>query len=301
MPGVFHRKRQSVGIGKMIACGAAAAGGLMLERSHYDMHRFVTGCYRVSSDKIMRDLRIVLLADLHDNVFGRHNKALLDAIDALKPDLVLCAGDMTTAHKDPSRQRGEEACALLMTLGCRYPTLVINGNHETRIDERRHLYGDRYDTYEASVHSAGAVILRNERVIFPEMGVAVTGLELPLDYFGHFGLKKLSLDDIKGMIGAPDSNYYNILIAHHPDYFPKYAEWGADLSVAGHVHGGIVWLPGIGGLVSPRYLPFPRYTGGMYSKNGSSMVVSRGLGMHTIPLRIFNPCELVFIEIKAEG
>ena len=273
----------------------------MLERSYYDMHRFVTSCYSIASDKITRDIRIVLLADLHDNVFGRHNAALLEAIDAAEPDLVLCAGDMVTAHRDPAGQRGEEACALLMTLGFRYPTLVINGNHETRIDKRRQLYGDRYDTYEASVLSAGAVILRNEKVIFPELGVAVTGLELPLSHFGHFGLKELSVGDIKDLVGAPDRDYCNILIAHHPDYFPQYAAWGADLSVAGHLHGGIVRLPLIGGLVSPRYLPFPRYAGGLYRRDGSAMVVSRGLGMHTLPVRIFNPCEIVVIELKAEG
>ncbi len=284
-----------------MAVGAAAAGGVMLERSYYDMHRFVTSCYSISSDKIARDIRIVLLADLHDNVFGRHNAALLEAIDAAGPDLVLCAGDMITAHHDPDDQRGEEACALLMTLGFRYPTLVINGNHETKIDERRHLYGDMYDTYEASVLSAGAVILRNEKVVFPALGMAVTGLELPLSHFGHFRLKELTDGDMKDLAGVPDREYFNILIAHHPDYFPQYASWGADLSVAGHLHGGIVRLPLIGGLVSPRYLPFPRYAGGLYHRGESSMIVSRGLGMHTLPLRLFNPCELVIIELKAEG
>ena len=71
--------------------------------------------------------------------------------------------------------------------------------------------------------------------------------------------------------------------------------------LAGHVHGGVARIPGFKGVVSPALTPFPRYDGGLFEECGSRMVISRGLGMHTIPVRLFNPGELVVVELEAES
>lgn len=73
---------------------------------------------------------------------------------------------------------------------------------------------------------------------------------------------------------------------------------GADLTVAGHVHGGVMKLPLLGGVISPSFRLFPKYDRGMFEEYGKRMVLSRGLGMHTIPIRIFNPGELVVIHLE---
>lgn len=91
------------------------------------------------------------------------------------------------------------------------------------------------------------------------------------------------------------------MIAHNPEYFEAYAGWGADLTVSGHVHGGVMRLPFLGGVISPRLTLFPKYDGGMFERNGRFMVVSRGLGTHTLPIRIFNPGELIMIELNPVG
>ncbi len=264
-----------------------------------DVHRFVERRYVVHSDKIRKDKRIVVLADLHDQVYGRHNDRLLAAIEALHPDMVISAGDLITAHHNPEKQRGEESTALLMTLARRYPMIAVNGNHETKIDRRRDLYDDRYDDYEAFVHSAGGMILRNESVQMPDDKVRVTGLELPLSYYRHFTKKPLPVSLLTEKLGEPDPEQFQILIAHHPDHFETYREWGADLVISGHIHGGIVRLPFIGGMVSPTVRLFPYFDGGMYTEGESTLVLSRGLGTHTIPVRFNNPGELVVIDVKA--
>lgn len=279
------------------AAAAAAAGGTV----YMDTHRFRIRRYTVSSEKIRKNTRIVLLADLHDQVYGRHNERLLRAVDRVHPDIVISAGDLITAHHDPKAQQGEESTALLMTLARRYPMIAINGNHETRIDERRNTYGDRYDDYEAMVHSAGGILLRNEHVLLADRGIMVTGLELPTKFFGHFLKKRLGKKKLKKKIGCCDGQYYNILIAHHPDYFPKYRKWGADLVLSGHIHGGVVRLPFVGGVISPTGRIFPKYDGGRFQEKGSTMILSRGLGMHTIHFRLFNPGELVVIDCHAGG
>ena len=60
---------------------------------------------------------------------------------------------------------------------------------------------------------------------------------------------------------------FNILLTHNPDDFEVYAAWGADLTFSGHVHGGMVRLPFIGGLISPNRTLFPKYDAGIYEYN----------------------------------
>ena len=91
---------------------------------------------------------------------------------------------------------------------------------------------------------------------------------------------------------------YRILIAHNPEYFEAYSEWGADLTVSGHIHGGIMRLPLLGGVISPRFTLFPKYSGGEYERDGHKMIVSCGLGTHSVHVRVFNPAELAVIDIK---
>ena len=81
-------------------------------------------------------------------------------------------------------------------------------------------------------------------------------------------------------------------------YFEEYAAWGAELTVSGHVHGGIVKLPFIGGVISPALILFPKYDGGRYDTLGKTLILSRGLGTHSIPVRMFNPGEIVLIDLK---
>ena len=105
---------------------------------------------------------------------------------------------------------------------------------------------------------------------------------------------------LRKLLGTPDREKFQLLIAHNPVYFDAYADWGADLVVSGHVHGGIMRLPFLGGVLSPSLTLFPKYDGGMFREHGSTMILSRGLSSHTIPIRIFNPGELIVIELKPD-
>ena len=74
--------------------------------------------------------------------------------------------------------------------------------------------------------------------------------------------------------------------------------WGADLILSGHYHGGVLRFSRHVGAISSQFIPFPKYCCGDFYKNGKCMIVSAGLGEHTVPLRIHNPRELIFIEMK---
>ncbi len=68
--------------------------------------------------------------------------------------------------------------------------------------------------------------------------------------------------------------------------------------LSGHVHGGIMRLPFLGGVIAPSYKLFPKYDGGVYRGDGSVMLLGRGMGSHTLPFRFFNPAQLYAVTLK---
>ncbi len=92
------------------------------------------------------------------------------------------------------------------------------------------------------------------------------------------------------------------MLAHRNDQLARWAALGVDAVLAGHAHGGIVRLPGIGPVFGTHYEFFPEFTSGLYTQDGTQLLVSRGLGAsHRLPLRIGNPPELPVLILRAEG
>lgn len=260
-------------------------------RTHYSI------CRRERHGENPGSLRIALLADLHNRVYGSDILTLVKAIEEERCDCVLSAGDLVVMKN--GRFATDKALELVRSLTGRYPVYLSNGNHETRM-ERLH-YGE-YLNYENALADAGAVRLHNSSADVNIRGVRlhITGLELSREYFRRKYHKDLSAAQIRELAGERKRDRYNILLAHHPKYFHAYARWGADLSLSGHIHGGIVRLPVMGGVISPDPQLFPHFDQGLYRIGASNMVVSAGLGTHTINLRINNPAELAIIDITVE-
>ena len=106
----------------------------------------------------------------------------------------------------------------------------------------------------------------------------------------------LGTEEIEERVGKADPARFQLLLAHHPGYFPEYAKWGANLTLAGHYHGGIVRLPLLGAVISPQMQLFPRYSHGLFSIEHRDLITSSGLGWHTIPIRVNNPPELIALH-----
>lgn len=273
-------------------------GILILAVIVLDTNRFVVRRYQLNTPKIRKDIKIVMLSDLHNCSFGRNNGKLLAAIDEIHPDQVLIAGDMITGGR---KLHDSNVLEFLQQLAARYPVIYGNGNHEQKIRNYMDGNGNLYDQYRKKLECIGLQPKVNEHVTDEIHGVTVYSSQISHDFYTRFRRKPMAEDYLAGILGAPETDTYTILIAHNPDYFPEYAAWGADLVLSGHVHGGIARLPLLGGVLSPAYRLFPKYDGGMFRENNSTMILGRGLGTHTIPIRFLNPGELVVVELHKQG
>lgn len=264
----------------------------------YDSNRFVVRHYSLRDRRIRKPVKAVVLADLHNKRYGKENERLLQAIDGIKPDMILIAGDILTAKPKASF---DIAVDLLTKLAAKYPIYYGNGNHEHRLKLYPETYGDMAERYEEELQKIGIRRLVNEYTDPADYGIRIYGSEIDKLYYKRFGIKPMDPEYLRELLGQPSDEMYTILIAHNPDYFPKYADWGADLVLAGHVHGGMVRVPFWGkGVVSPNVRLFPKYDGGRFTLGNTTMLLSRGLGMHTIPVRLFNPGEILEVDLLPE-
>lgn len=255
--------------------------------------------YRICSQKlngIKREKKIIFLSDLHNRMYGEENERLLESIRNQHPDLILIGGDMLV-RKDGNFY--DKTVHFLAKLPGICPVYCANGNHEQKLKELPDKYEQSYEEYKKALTASGIHMLENasETVKLDEVPVKLSGLEIPLGAYARFEKKELSLKEITDRIGEHGDDY-QILLAHHPGYMKEYLAYGADLILGGHYHGCVVQLPGIGGVISTNFTLFPKYSGGIYQEGEQTAVVSRGLGTHSVPLRLWNWPELIVLELS---
>lgn len=295
---LFYKKDQDMWIAVIIIILLIIASLALVV--YHDTHNFKVRNYEIVTDKVSGSYSFVFLSDLHSHEFGRNNQRLIDKIRELSPDAVLCAGDMFNARPVDGKVKTETAFRLMTALLQICPVYMSNGNHEEKIKELKKNFGNVFDRYKSGLVREGVIYLDNDSASFNE-DIRVSGLCLDTSYFRKVVKKPMDPDLIAKKlfeVKGAEKDRFQILIAHNPQYFKEYAGWGADLTLSGHVHGGIVRLPLLGGVVSPSLALFPKYSGGRYQQAGRTMILSRGLGTHTINVRMFNPGEVSLIEIK---
>ena len=270
------------------------AGALLiwLLYGYLSNYHLVTTTFTVPVDESVDGHTFVHLSDLHCCRFGKDNQRLLAAVESARPEAVFITGDMVTKNMSTGNKKVQRVLLFLETLCKKYPVYYADGNHEIRLKD--------YAGYREELSRIGVRLAVDGVFDFPVGGINLYALELPITWFRTKNEMKLA--DIKAYIDKEKSKdeAMSILLAHDPGYFETYAEWGADLSLSGHLHGGILRLPVIGGVFSPYLRLFPRYDAGMYEKDGRRMIVSRGLGTHHVKLRWFNPPEMIIIKLRSK-
>lgn len=268
---------------------------------YWETHSFIIKRYEVKTKKLPTDMKqkkIIFLSDFHNQEYGKNSEKLVEAIRKEQPDLILIGGDMVVGKKDIPCTNGLEFVKQLPSIA---PVYYANGNHEQRMKERESWYGRKFLDYKEELDKYGIHFLMNEDVVLGEgeEKIRITGLEIPIACYKKFEKLPLYLADIEECIGHVKDGF-QLLLAHHPAYAKTYWEWGADLVLSGHLHGGVVRIPFIGAVINPQYHLFPRYSGDYYKNGDKGIIVSRGLGMHTIKIRLWNRAEMVVFTLEGK-
>ncbi len=280
-----------------LTAAACAAAAICLTRSEYEKKALSVEETTLYSNKVSKKRTFIFLSDLHENTFGQENKQLLQAIDQIHPDAILNGGDLIVT-KGPHAKTAH-ALSLIKELTTRYPVYCAEGNHENRIDWEPEHYGAEGKLYRNALKQDGAIYLKNDSAIF-DKEIRITGLDLNKDFYQKALIHPVpSMSDryIEEKVGPADTDHFQILLAHSPLYFASYADWGADLTLSGHFHGGTIRLPGLGGVMTPQYQFFLPWCAGIFEDQGHYMAVSRGLGTHSINIRLNNRPQLLVLHI----
>ena len=288
-------------IDKLVIGGSAVAALTFLESAR-ELRSLTVRNIKLNNDMTeSKPVRLAFIADFHESLEGKMNSRIADAIAKASPDLILIGGDMLDGYRKSEELPSLDLIDRLYRIA---PVVMAPGNHEkkaeTKVYVNNTLLYDRFmQGIEDKVH-----YLKNKSEVFSINGrwIRIFGLDLPLKYFKRREEKTLSVEDIIGYIGYPEEqdNVFNILMAHNPEYFESYAEWGAELTLSGHFHGGIVNLPMIGGVISPRLNVFPKYTKGLYrseKRPDKMMYLTSGLGQHSLRIKINNIPEIIIIDL----
>ena len=254
------------------------------------------GCYLLSEDLEVtfyhlyspkstggENIRIVVLSDLHNREFGPGNSDLVARIGALRPDLVIIAGDMVNAD-DGNLDVILHLCDGLLKIA---PAYYGTGNHENNLMYEKGI------PLELLLEEMGVHVLVNraEEVTIHRTRFLIGGLTTAPEGYEEFGAE--FVDDY---VKSPD---FKLLIAHYPSlYYEALADKEIDLGVCGHYHGGQIRLPAAGGLYHGDTGFFPRYSAGLYRLVHSTIFVSRGMGGHGAFPRVNNRPELAVIDIN---
>ena len=246
--------------------------------------------YEMISNRIpeaFSGFRIAQTSDLHNAQFGERNEGLLSLLSQADPDIIVITGDLIDSrHTDI--EIALEFCESAIEIA---PVYYVTGNHEARVTE--------YEDLKNGLEENGIVILENEKVRLSrdEEYITLMGIQDPsftTDYlFGDAeSVAAATLSELQN-----ESDRYTVLLSHRPELFNVYVDSQIDLVFSGHAHGGQFRLPFIGGLVVPNQGFFPEYDAGLFSKENTTMVVSRGAGNSIIPLRFNNRPEIVVVEL----
>lgn len=247
--------------------------------------------YTISSKNLptaFDGFHIAHVSDLHNVRIGDDNEKLLSMLRDAQPDIIVITGDLIDSRKtdiEIALQFTDEAVKIA-------PCYCVTGNHEARVSE--------YDELRYGLTESGVTVLEDERLELGKSGETITliGVNDPSFYTDYLlGDTEVVMQSKLQDLTDEDDNY-TVLLSHRPELFEIYVESGVDLVLSGHAHGGQFRLPSIGGLIAPNQGLLPEYDVGLFSKQNTYMIVSRGIGNSIFPLRLNNRPEVVLIEME---
>lgn len=244
--------------------------------------------YTITSSRLPENFngyRIAHVSDLHNAQLGENNEKLLAMLRNAQPDMIAITGDLIDAGNTDISVALHFAKEAMDIAPCYY----ITGNHEAQISDYNHL--------KSGLLELGVIVLENDKFEIEDDGekILVIGVQDP-------SFETNSDDSVsvmqRNLQQLTEEESYTILLSHRPELMKVYADYPVDLVLSGHAHGGQFRLPFLGGMYAPNQGVFPEYDSGLFEKNNTKMIVSRGIGNSVIPFRFNNRPELILIELR---
>lgn len=233
-------------------------------------------------------LRVVQLSDLHVERTTQREKQIPTLVESLQPDIIVLTGDYVNLSYLDDPRAIADARSLLAQLHAPSGVFAVNGTVDSRAQMDRLFTG-------LDIH-----VLFNESVSVP----VGSGLVQVIGLYDEAGwVYSRTLAALQNIMRSQNPDQFQLLLYHNPDLMESFELTGVDLYLAGHTHGGQVRLPFYGALIT--YSAFEKkYEMGRYDVNGTTLYVSRGLGLegsYAPRVRFFCPPEIVVIEIIGTG
>lgn len=252
--------------------------------------------YDVQLDGLENPARLVVVSDIHGKVYGEDNAPLYEKVVAQAPDAIVLLGDLfpsefTEADKDyviDLTRRMQEIA----------PVYFAMGNHETSYTAQ---YGSGWID---EIRETGAIVFDESWADVEHGGNTIRfGGTMGHGYlFGRSSKEFHASPEYEVLFRLEHSRYPAILLAHMPDTVALSngrQRWHIDLVLSGHTHGGVIRIPGVGGLFAPMQGWRPRYDyGDMMLNDQMRMIITSGLSGHDRIPRIFNLPEIEVIDLQ---
>ena len=233
----------------------------------------------------LKGISIAVISDLHGGA-PYIDDTKIDRVAAMTngahPDLILLTGDYVIQEVIGGRHMPiEEIVAHLKALKAPLGVYAVMGNHD-RWEDARHI--------SAAFEAAGIPVLENSPLQFRWHGQVLTLIGIGDHFSGG--------SNVAGALAGVPKDADAICFTHSPDVFPDLPRTCA-LTIAGHTHGGQVWLPLLGRIAVAHQSEYgQRYAIGVIRESGKTLFVSPGIGTSGLPVRFLVPPEVSLITIK---
>lgn len=248
--------------------------------------------YTISSDRLPKAFdgyRIAHVSDLHNAEMDNNNEDLLDMLRDAMPDIIAITGDLIDSRHTNIEIALDFAAEAVNIAPCYF----VTGNHEARITA----YGD----FKNKLTALGVIVLDDDQINIErnDESIMLIGVNDPIFHSDYSIVEDETIMESKLQELTKDNDSYKILLSHRLELFEVYANCNVDLVLSGHGHGGQFRIPYLGGVLVPNQGFFPKYDAGLYEKENTSMIVSRGIGNSAFPFRINNRPEVILIQLQS--
>jgi predicted MPP superfamily phosphohydrolase len=277
-PGPTRRTVIARGIGAATGAGAALTAGYGVVEAHRTPRLKSVAIPMPKLDRAFDGYRIAVVGDVHlSALHGRDRCAqVVDVVNRARADLVAIVGDLASGEAEALRAASEP----LAGIESRDGAFFVTGNAE-------HYVGA--DAWIDRVRDLGIEPLPNLRAELPGFDLAgvndliVEQRQLP----GETG------PDLAAALDDRDTERPVILLAHQPNVVQQAVDWGVDLQLSGHTHGGQMWPVHL--LTAMRQVR----VSGLGEYGGTRLYVTNGAGTNGPPMRVGAPADVTVVTLRS--